>query len=181
MWVFYVSVAAQKRICICLELPLFWVPLNVPQLDKDTSGREFIQLLNRRVLGLVSPVNFPSMSVGFMQNTYLHTYKMQYKQSHKRNQQGKGDCYSRIVVVGCSVSSEVPAVCCPCFGCYSAKKAKYFIVVWVPLPTLPYMLLHSNGQIQNCFVGGAKKRLCRSVLLRFTYFRWSICFLFFTL
>lgn len=99
-------------------------------MDKSTLGSEFIQLLNRCVLGLVSPLNFPSMPVGFMQNTsYLHTREMQYKQSHKRNQQVKGDCYSRTVVVGYSAPSEVPAVCCPCFDRYSAKKPKYFIVV----------------------------------------------------
>lgn len=87
-------------------------------------------MLNRCVLNLLSPVNFPSVPVGFMQSTsYLHTHEMQYKQSHKRNQQGKGDSYSRTVVVGYSVPSEVSAVCCPCFGCYSAKKPKYFVAV----------------------------------------------------
>lgn len=75
------------------------------------------------ILGLVSPVNFPSMPVGFMQGTsYLHTQEMQHKQSHKINQLGEGDCYFRTLVVGYSVLSQVPEVCCPCCSCYSAKK-----------------------------------------------------------
>lgn len=95
------------------------------------------------------------MPVGFTQSiTCLHTHAMQYKESYKRNQQWKGDCYSRTVVVGCSVPSEVPAVCCPYFGCCSAEKPKHFLVVWVPLPSLPYMLLHSNSQTWNCFFWG---------------------------
>lgn len=133
------------------------------------------------VLGLVSLVNFPSMPVGFMQSTsYLHTREMQHKQSHKRNQPGEGVCYFRTLVVGCSVLSQVPEVCCLCCSCCSAKKPKFFIAVEVPLSSLPYVMLHSNGQIWNCFVGW-EKQLWASVVLLFPYFRWSICFLFFTL
>lgn len=58
--------------------------------------------------------------------------RVHYKGSHTRNQWGKGGCHSRTVVVGYSFLSEVPAMFCPCSGCTSAKKPKYFIIVWVP-------------------------------------------------
>lgn len=123
-------------LCGCPETSEYetysWLPLNVPQLGKNTLGWDLIQLLDRCVLGLLSSVNFLSMLVGFTQSTsYLH--RVHYKGSHTRNKWGKGDCHSRTVVVGCSVLSEVSAVnlpcSCPCFGCNSAKKPKYFIIV----------------------------------------------------
>lgn len=128
------------------------VDLTAFEWPTAVSGREFIQLLNRGVLGSVSPINFPSMSVLHAEHCLPSHSWMQCGQNHKRNQQWKGYCYSKTVVVGSSVPSEVPAMNCPCFGCYSAKKPKYFIVVWGPLPSLPYIMLHSSGQMWNCLV-----------------------------